>query len=208
MLENYKIDKNGVIHQLDYKIIEYNPEYIEKRYYQYPEKCVNMGYLRLGYLIGSLGHIPTSILDVGYGSGDFLKVCKEIIPDCYGYDITTIPPPEGVKLVTSIYENYYEVISFFDVLEHFEDINEIKKLNCSYIFISLPWCHNHSDEWFKDWKHRRPNEHLHHFNENSLDEFLKEIGYIKISATNIEDTIRKTDQKDPNILSAIYKKIK
>ena len=207
MLENYKIDKNGVIHQLDYKIIEYNPEYIEQRYYQYPEKCVNMGYLRLGYLIGSLGRIPDSILDVGYGSGDFLKVCREIIPDCYGYDITTLPPPEGTKLVTSIYENYYEVVSFFDVLEHFEDINEIKKLNCSYLFISLPWCHNHSDEWFKNWKHRRPNEHLHHFNENSLNEFLKEIGYVKISSTKIEDTIRKSDQKDPNILSAIYKKI-
>jgi hypothetical protein len=164
-----------------------------------------MGYLRLGYLIGSLGHIPKSILDVGYGSGDFLKVCKEIIPNCYGHDITSILPPEGTILVNSIYEDYYEVISFFDVLEHFENIYDIKKLKCSYLLISLPWCHNHSDEWFENWKHRRPNEHLHHFNEVSLTNFLNEIGYSRINFTNIEDTIRKNNQNEFNILTAVFK---
>ena len=207
MLNNYNIDNFGVVHQTEFATISYNPEYIAERYFKYPEKCVNMSYLRMGYLIGSIGHIPKSILDVGYGSGDFLKVCQNIIPKCYGYDITTLPPPDGAKLVTSIYTNHYEVISFFDVLEHFENINDIKNLKCSYLYISLPWCHYHNDEWFEKWKHRRINEHLHHFNEKSLTNFIESLGYKRINFSEIEDTIRKDTNCDKNILSAVFEKL-
>jgi hypothetical protein len=205
MLDGYNIDKNGVIKQSTYDIIEYNPDYIKTRYLTYPEKCVQMGYLRLGYIIGSIGRIPDSILDVGYGSGDFLKVCTNIVPKCFGFDITNLPPPDNVIGVDSIYNNKYDVITFFDVLEHFENIYDITKLQCNYIVISLPWCHYYSDEWFKNWKHRRPNEHLYHFNEKSLINFFNEIGYECLNYSEIEDTIRKTPEIK-NILSAVFKK--
>jgi hypothetical protein len=203
MLDNYKVDECGVIHQQNFNTITYDADYIKNSYYKYP-KSLSMGYLRLGYLIGSIGHIPTSILDVGYGSGDFLKVCKEIIPECYGYDITTLPPPEGTKQVTSLTDKHYDVVTFFDVLEHFKDIYEICNIKCNYICISLPWCHYYSDEWFTNWKHRRPNEHLHHFNDKSLISFFKKIGFNYLNFTEIEDTIRKGENK--NILTAVFKK--
>ena len=53
-----------------------------------------------------------------------------------------------------------------------------------------------NDEWFESWKHRKPDEHLWHFNRDSLNKFMERMGYVMISSTNIEDTIRKnTGQK-------------
>ena len=161
-----------------------------------------MSFLRLGYLIGAIG-IPNSILDVGYGNGDFLRSAKTMISSCYGHDVSGYDLPDGVKFVTDITKDKYDVICFFDVLEHFEDINFISKLNCQYIYISLPWCHYHSDEWFLNWKHRRQDEHLYHFNLESLTNFFTEMGYELLCYSNIEDSIRKSNDK--NILTAIFK---
>ena len=98
------------------------------------------------------------------------------------------------------------MITFFDSLEHFEDIEFVKDLKCSYICISVPECHYYDDEWFENWKHRRPNEHLWHFNHGSLVKFMYRMGYILISGSNIEDTIRKNNKEESNILTCIFAK--
>ena len=83
----------------------------------------------------------------------------------------------------------------------------LNKLNCKYIFISLPWCHYFNDEWFNKWYHRRENEHLYHFNDKALINFFKENGYDNIYISNFEDNIRKNNENYPNILSGIFVKI-
>jgi len=165
-----------------------------------------MSYLRLGYLLGVVGDNINNILDVGYGNGDFLKVAKNKIPNCFGFEVNDYLIPEECFPVTDIYEKEYDVVCFFDVLEHFENIYEVKQLKTKYIYISVPECHNFSDEWFLQWKHRRPDEHLWHFNLNSLSSFMSEIGFELISSSNLEDTIRKPIDKNTNILTAIFKK--
>lgn len=209
MIPNYEIDKFGVIHQIERKPFVYNKEYTEARYCS-PEILVlskHMSYLRMGYLCGVINWTPETLLDVGYGNGDFLSVAKDVCKEAYGYDIA--PPdflPEGCKLATSLTDRYYDVITFFDSLEHFPSIDIIRELDCSFIMISVPWCHNRSDEWFANWKHRRPDEHLHHFDINSLSLFMRDCGYRCLDYTNIEDIIRKpTDLK--NILTAVFRKI-
>ena len=102
---------------------------------------------------------------------------SEIIKDCYGYDVSNYQLPNKVKKVDSMTDNYFEVITFFDSLEHILDIDFVKNLSCNYICISVPWCHYLSDEWFKNWYHRRENEHIYHFNEESLKALFKECGY-------------------------------
>ena len=57
-----------------------------------------------------------------------------------------------------------------------------------------------------NWKHRRPDEHLWHFDEDSLYNFMKRMGYTFISSSNIEDTIRKNKEGETNILTAVFKK--
>lgn len=207
MIENYEILENGLIKQKSIlnKIRTYDYDYVNSSYNQYGEKGSQMAGLRLGYLVSKLGYWPKSILDVGYGNGDFLKICKNKI-DSYGNDISGYPVPEGVTFVENIFERHYDVICFFDVLEHFEKIDFVQNLKCDYIFLSLPWCHNFSDEWFSNWKHRRPDEHLWHFDEKSIKNFFNEMGYEMIDYSNIEDLIRVSNEDYPNILTCIFKK--
>lgn len=203
MKEQYLKNEFGIIYQKNPKIIDYNIEYVEKRYNTYGESVERMSHLRLGYIIGSIGNIPESILDVGYGNGNFLKTCSKIIKNTYGNDISGYPIPEDSIFIENIFEKYFEIITFFDCLEHYSDINFLKNLNCKYICISVPWCHYFDENWFENWKHRRPNEHLWHFNEKSLECFMKSQNFKLINHCNIEDTIRK-DSTEHNILTSIF----
>lgn len=207
MLENYIKLENSVVKQLNYNKIIYDIDYVKNRYDHYGEKTHLMSHLRYGYLIGSIKNIPDSILDVGYGNCDFLKLCQKNINNCYGNDVSSYPLPEGITFVDDITENFYEVICFFDSLEHFDDISIVKDLKCKYIFISVPNCHYIDDEWFSKWKHRRPNEHLYHFNNESLTIFMKENGFELLNTSNIEDIIRIPVDNLSNILTNIYIKI-
>jgi len=206
MLENYSKNVDGIVYQVDKTHIGYDKEYVNTRYVKYGELPTYMGYLRLGNIIGSLGRVPNSILDVGYGDGSFLKVCSNIIPKCYGYDISTYPIPDGCASVEDFTLEFYDVITFFDSLEHFEDIEFVRDLKCSYICISVPHCHYKSDEWFENWKHRRPNEHLWHFDKKSLKAFMCRMGYEYVSCSNVEDTIRKNKEEESNILTCVFRK--
>ena len=208
MMENYELLENGLIKQINFfeRKKDYNPNYIESSYNQYGIKGPQLAGIRLGYLLGNLGFTPKSILDIGYGNGDFLNVCKETI-ESFGNDISNYPIPKGCTFVDDIFSRHFDVISMFDVLEHFESISFVKNLKCNFFYISVPWCHNYSEEWFLNWKHRRPDEHLWHFNENSITNFFKEMGYKKIIHSNVEDTIRVDRNNDKNILTCIFKKL-
>tara|TARA_R110000868_G_scaffold8259_1_gene43039 strand:- start:172 stop:795 length:624 start_codon:yes stop_codon:yes gene_type:complete len=206
MIENYYKNEFGVISQIEIsENTKYDEEYIAKRYRNYPQKCREMAHLRLGYIIGAIGAVPSSIMDIGYGSGEFLDVAKNIIPKCFGNDITGIKPPAGVEYIEDFTSIGVSVVTFFDVLEHFENpVETIKGLHCQYVAISVPHCHYYNDDWFRNWKHRRPNEHLHHFNEVSLSAMMNECGFVTLLQTNIEDTIRK-DQPQ-NILTMVFER--
>ena len=208
MIENYTKLPNGVVkqNQIFEKIQEYNPEYVQNRYNTYGENGLQMAFLRLGYLLGNINFTPNSILDIGYGNGDFLKVCTSHIPNCYGNDVSNYPLPKNVSFVEDIKSKHFDVVCFFDVLEHFPSIDFVKDIKCDYIYISIPWCHYISDEWFTNWKHRRPDEHLWHFDSDSLVKFFEENGFENISLSNVEDIIRTSESDLPNILTGIFKK--
>jgi len=205
MLNNYIKDKLGVIHQVESKTYDYNLDYVNNSYNTYGDLPKLISYLRLGNIIGSMGKYPKSILDVGYGNGDFLKLCSEVIPKCYGNDISGYPIPENCEFVDNIFQKEYDVITFFDVLEHFDDINIVSKLRCNYLVVSVPWCHYFSDEWFENWKHRREDIHLHHFNDVALVNFMRFHNFKCISLTNVEDIIRKPIDDNSNILTGVFK---
>jgi len=208
MLANYIKLENGVIRQEEIlDKIEYNFNYANA-YNAHGDLGPKMAFMRLGFLIGALnGSIPENILDVGYGNGDFLKAATNIIPNCYGSDISGYPVPEGVSFVEDIYKDKFDVVCFFDVLEHFDNIYDISKLNANFILVSVPQCHYLSDEWFENWKHRKPGEHLWHFDEQALVAFFNEIGYDLVLSSNIEDTIRKpVNTVMPNILTCLFRK--
>lgn len=214
--DKYRVLDNGVVKEINIRErCPYDLEYTESRYVRNITEMMaaNMAFLRLGNVIGALGHIPRSILDVGYGSGSFLKAAAEIIKDVNGYDIPPAFPIDSNKIViqNSMYSRHYEVVTFFDSLEHFPDIYEIKNLDADYIYISCPWCHfeeNHDEDAFMSWKHKRGGEHLWHFGIQGLSNFMAEIGFEYIMHSNIEDAIRKPIRNEANILSALFKKMR
>lgn len=206
MLENYSTNCDGVIFQIEKTPITYTPQY-STAYDRYGEISNYMSHLRLGYIIGSIGYVPGSILDVGYGNGSFLRTCSKIIPKCYGNDISGYVMPEGCAFISDIKSKFFEVITFFDSLEHFEDIEFMEQLKCKYVCISVPCCHYIDDEWFKNWKHRKPNEHLFHFNKHTLNNFMLRMGFKNISSGNIEDVIRVDKTDEYNILTSVFEKL-
>jgi len=208
MLHNYKELPNGVVTQVDRHPYKYDYDYSDSNN-RFGENAKRISYLRLGYIVGAIGFIPKSLIDVGYGNGDFLEAAKNIIPNVYGNDVTdSYPLPEGCEFVHDIYADEYDIATFFDVLEHLPDPYEIKNLKARYISVSLPWFQkNLGDSWFENWKHRKPDEHLNFFDAKSLTLFMDEVDYEPISITNIEDAIRKnTGQDYENILCGIFKK--
>jgi hypothetical protein len=204
MLANYAKDKNGVVFQIARKPFGYDQEYADSRYLNAPVK--EMSHLRLGYLIGAIGKIPNTLLDVGYGRGDFLHAARKIVPEVYGFDVPPAYPVGEVKIVDRMYDRHYEVVTFFDSLEHFHDIYEIRQLKADFVCVSLPWCHYFSDDWFAAWKHRREDEHLWHFDNASLPRFMADIGYECINLCNVEDTIRRSDGDWKNILTGVFRR--
>jgi hypothetical protein len=208
MLKNYKEDENGVIRQQNVVNIEYNKDYVLNSYVKYGELSNYISYLRYGYLIAAIGKTPNSLLDFGYGSGAFLDVAKKTIKNCYGYDIGEYDVPSGCLRIDDIFQSHFDVVSFFDSLEHVNEIDFLNKIDCDYVIISLPECHYFSDEWFEGWKHRRENEHIWHFSKKALINFMKSQDYELINVSNIEDVVRTSLNEYSNILTGVFKKTK
>ena len=202
MLSGYSINKNGVIHQDNRKPYIYDKNYLLAL--RPPQPNDTMAFLRLGYIIGSIKEIPSSICDVGYGEGEFLKACAGLIGHRSGIEINGLELPPGCT--EGSYSSYYDVITFFDSLEHFPDIDFVKDLNCKYLVVSVPSCNQgENNEWFSKWKHRKPNEHIWHFNTISLSKQMLEYGFELICTTSVEDAIRKSENK-PNIVTSVFKR--
>lgn len=206
MLANYFQDQFGIIHQKNkqpfFKIYAHE-------YNSYGEKSNYISYLRLGYIFGILPKIAEcqSILDVGFGNGSFLRACQKWFTKCAGNDLFYDFLPESCIKQESITQNYYDIITFFDSLEHLEDINCVRDLKCRYVVISVPNCkYGENDQWFENWKHRRPDEHLHHFNSKSLTAFMTDSGYNILDISYYEDSIRKSNESQ-NVLTVACEKI-
>jgi hypothetical protein len=207
MLEGYEKLRDGIIKQVDATPPVYDEEYIGKYYLANGTFQEELSCLRLGLILGQLNHPINKILDVGYGNGGFLSRAAKIVEGCYGYDIgPAYPLPAKIKLVHSVTNAYYDLVTFFNSLEHIPDIDFVKNLQCQHVAITVPWCHYFSDDWFKDWKHRKPNEHIWHFNDESLTRFMSSQGYGVLHTSNAEDCLRGEPLGYPNYLTAIFKK--
>lgn len=210
---NYVVDSNGIVHQLGAKPYVYDKNYCAT--YDTPEYVRGNNALqtiRLAFMIKSLGRIPKSVLDIGGGNGAFMRAAKDVCETVMGYDISGVPVPEGCIASKNEFTNC-ECVCLWDCLEHYPDQSFVKDLKAEVIFISLPYCgYLEGDgrsvrlDWFENWIHHKPNEHLHYFDEKSLENMMYDYGWrIVGTAVNIEDCVRKRDVKW-NILTMAFKR--
>lgn len=217
MINNYRKLNTGAIKQIVIEPFKYDEKYVQDRYDTYGVQCDMMSYLRYGFIVGSINKKPNSVLDVGYGNGSFLKICKNAGAETFGTDVSHYELKFGKALAfDKCLDKYFDVITFFDSLEHFENIDFLEKLQCEFICISLPNCMYNAiekkdgelqaDAYFSNWKHRREHEHIWHFDIATLEKTMKLYKYKLINFEHIEDIIRKPTTNFPNILTAIFKK--
>lgn len=204
MLENYERDKSGAIKQVVTETFNYDRKYVD-------DSCVDnneLAILRLGVLIGAINKPIRELLDVGYGNGFFLKWASKTVQRCYGYDIEpAYPLPKNALKAESILGNNYDVVTFYNSLPCFRNLDFINQIKCQYIVATVPWCHNTSDEWFESWEERKPDEYVWHFNDETLQRFMLTKGYTLIHFSNIEDTIKGQVRIGlPSFLTGIFKK--
>lgn len=187
----------------------YNSDYINK-YNNYPH-VAEISELRYQLM---RKHFPNSmsVLDVGYGNGAFLDCANAHGWETFGYDVSDYPLEWMHKSIIDLNNAAVDVTTFFDSLEHFETMNLqtiLSHLDTQGIVISVPWCHRKEKglNWFSEWKHRRPNEHFHHFNLQGMYIMLNEAGFKVLELSNQEDIIRTPyDPLLPNILTVVAKR--
>lgn len=120
-----------------------------------------------------------NILDIGIGSGEFIKSSKLKV---YGYDIN----PYGIQWLKSRnlfidpYQHipdYIEGITLWDTMEHIVNpqtlLRQIRE--GVFVFISLPVFQDVFN--VKKSKHFKPNEHLYYFTEDGMVNFMKNSGF-------------------------------
>lgn len=203
----YYVDQYHVVHQSDAKPFKYDENYVAT--YDTPEYQRGndiLQALRIGFMIASHGRMPRSVCDVGYGNGAFLKALKPLPLVRFGKDVTG-KEIDGIK----IFDDYYEaeVYTFHDALEHIDDLTFLSTLPAKTVIISLPWCHymTEGQAWFDNkYKHRKPDEHLHHFNDISLNYFMQDKGYKMAAVSNHEDIVRRSEHGLKNILTMAFKR--
>ena len=177
---------------------QYDSKYVQDRYDKYPT-TEPMSYLRLGLV---QGHLTSGrLLDVGYGNGTFVKLAAKAGFDAFGNDVHGAD--YGVREAT-LTDGYWDVVTFFDSLEHFEDLQLIRDLlqRTRYVVLSVP-ARPLSFPKERAWRHYRPGEHLHYFSFQSLSKLLDR----KLLALNsMEDIIRgRLPSGEVNINTYVFK---
>lgn len=112
---------------------------------------------------------PSRVLDYGSGCGFFKAFAPSGI-DVDTFDIMPVP-------TTGIRRNSYDLICFWDVLEHIPDFNVIvpllEKTRCVAVTVpikpeGLPW---------DQYKHYKPLEHIHHFTHETIKALMDRFGF-------------------------------
>jgi hypothetical protein len=112
---------------------------------------------------------PKTALDFGSGCGFFKAFAPMgILVDTY--DIMPVP-------ITGITKDAYDLITFWDVLEHIPDFNEVVGVfnMAEYIAVSVPV--KPDDMKWEDFKHYKPLEHINHFTDESMVALMRSFGF-------------------------------
>jgi len=176
----------------------YNLEYYEKMLREYSAtaqeicrkrwdfletKMTTPEYIRLGPMI--------NVLDYGSGVGWF-RAWRPHWAKVLTYDIAKYPQT-GIQL------QKYDVVCFWDVLEHISDFKEIEAVLAlsDYVALSIPLV----KDTLVGWKHFKPREHLVYFTEDSLVALFHQYGFVPLhKSMEIECPPRE------DILTALFKR--
>lgn len=198
-----KCNNCGVIFQKDRKpLVSYDEKYIDQ--YNLYHTTRMMSLLRAG-IVSSFCKDNSTILDIGCGNGDFLKVMNINGHHCYGFDVND-KKLTCIDMISydEIFNKSWDVVTFFDSLEHIDDVTIVRNINSNVFVLSVPSVPEDLRD-IENWKHWKPGEHFWHFSKKSLE--LLFYNFNLVSESHAEDLIRgKLSNKKNNISTYVFRK--
>jgi 2-polyprenyl-3-methyl-5-hydroxy-6-metoxy-1,4-benzoquinol methylase len=163
------------------------------------------------------------ILDVGCGTGHFIKECKS-----QGWLVDATEPDKDARKIAegltgsiiseTVFEkadfNSYHIISLWHVLEHVHKLNEtldrINKLlkEDGHLIIAVPNCNSFDAKHYKEfWAAFDVPRHLYHFTQETMEKLLKKHGFKIVRKTpmffdSFYVSMMSEKYKNGNIISA------
>jgi 2-polyprenyl-3-methyl-5-hydroxy-6-metoxy-1,4-benzoquinol methylase len=165
-------------------------------------------------LINSFETQSNNILDIGAGTGDFLKVCKNNNWTIFGAEPNLEARNIAAKKAVFLKENFlefenqkFDIITLWHVLEHVENLQEyifeLKKMLSKEgrIIVAVPNYKSYDAKQYKEhWAAFDVPRHLWHFSQNSIHKLFSEVDMV------IEETLpMKFDSYYVSLLSEKYK---
>lgn len=110
-----------------------------------------------------------TVLDFGSGCG-FFKAFAPAGIEVDTFDLMPVPQ-------TGITRDRYDLITLWDVLEHIPDLTSLKDvfIRTDHVAITVP-IKPDGVKW-NEYKHFKPGEHIHHFQEDYLDAVMDLFGF-------------------------------
>ncbi len=173
-------EREGVAYQADMSAgrVAYDSDYLAKCQ-SYEDnaiaKAVNAGRCAL-----LMRHLPdgASVIDIGAGSGAFVRAAASWSFDAKGFDIM----PEATKLLreSDMYAhdiNLFDAVTLWDSIEHMESpevyLNSVR--NGGMLFVSVPTFNDLAD--IRSSKHYRPGEHLYYWTAQGFINWIARYGF-------------------------------
>lgn len=198
----YERTKYG-LRQLNYKKISYDLNYIKNNA---SKSNLLICDIRLNFLksVVSLDQLKQfSVLELGPGNGEFYKYLQPLVYKINGFD--KAPTTFSNLSLNDIHNKKFNLLLAFDVIEHFEDINDLWKINFDIGYFSIP--SPPSTGVSPEWRHFRPNEHLWHITKNEFICWIEDNGYCLLKYGYPEDEVRTRWNPDEiNINSFLIKR--
>jgi hypothetical protein len=204
--EGYIWHDSGALMSRDRTITaKYDHAYVA-RYEKYPEQALS----RIRADLAERFHLGwNSVCDVGCGTGAFLAEMdrRNWTAKIAGHDVSDYPLPQFIERVPEWSYREWDVLTFFDSLEHFQHLGDLNLVRAKTIIISVPWYHPElGNDWFNTWKHKRPGEHLWHFTPGSLSEIFGKFDYRTVFIGSPEDAVRGSAPWGSNILTMVFQR--
>lgn len=167
--------------------MKYDKEYFDK-YVGYANTPIgdNITNFRCKFVMRHVNDV-INLCDIGIGCGDFLTMITPKIPMSRGYDIN----PFGIEWLrqkrnyADPYLSKFDVMTFWDSLEHIPDF-DLMIANCrKWLFISMPIYLNLHDDLLQS-KHFRKDEHFWYFTHLGLTELMYTHGFMFVASSNKE----------------------
>lgn len=175
----------------------YDEKYLEHyRNLDQTELGEKIAAFRWGFLRRYMNGKHTTLLDVGAGTGAFLR-STHAIPgvELHGFDIN--PFSEYCRPGKDVIDQP-DVVTAFDVIEHMESPRNFVRLMNPKLLVILtpnvdPLMNTPSRGPITGWRHYKPGEHLHYYGLKSLSALIHKCEYVVEGWDYLEATHRNPD---------------